>query len=148
MKKPGLRDKAERTREQRGVDLPPLVPIPKGRDRAASRRPLRSSRLGRRSGLVATEPYPTPRPALIIRPSYGPSNGAVAITPTDGSLRWRRSLGLSRQQGLRSFLVILEEELPHGVVLPVSPKPKPLSTNQGHPLSEDSPKGTLRKQGT
>jgi hypothetical protein len=49
-----------------------------GRHRAA---PLRSWPLGRRSGRVATEPYPPPRPSLIIRPSYGPGNDSVAISP-------------------------------------------------------------------
>jgi hypothetical protein len=66
-----------------------LVPIPKGKTGRHRAAPLRSWPLSRRSGRVATEPYPPPRPSLIIRPSDGPGNGAVAISPPDSSRRGR-----------------------------------------------------------
>src|SRR6185437_3868807 len=56
-----------------------FVPIPKERLGGIVPPLLRSWPLGRRSGRVATEPYPPPRPSSIVAPSIRSSNDFPAI---------------------------------------------------------------------
>src|ERR1700722_16305293 len=65
MEKPGSEDKVLHTRTG-SIDLPPSCQSRKGKTGRHRAAPLRSWPLGRRSGRVATEPYPPPRPLVIV----------------------------------------------------------------------------------
>jgi hypothetical protein len=60
-----------------------LVPIPKLECGAASCRPFWSWPLGRRSGRVATEPYPRPKPLAIVNSLGGINNWHEAVSQLD-----------------------------------------------------------------
>jgi hypothetical protein len=62
MEKPGLGDKVDCTPEQLGVDLSRRCQSRRGKTGRHRAAPLRSWPPGRRSGRVATEPYPPPGP--------------------------------------------------------------------------------------
>ena len=59
--------------------FPALVPIPQGQDRRHRAAPLRSWPPGRRSGRVATSPYPPPGSHSSIDSSNHPDNGSAVI---------------------------------------------------------------------
>jgi hypothetical protein len=82
---------------------------PEGKDRAASCRPLRSWSLGRRSGRVATLPYPPPRPSVMVSPPDNSGNDlvrqdsmAVRLASRAARLRSRAASSLRSRDGLGS----------------------------------------------
>ena len=83
-----------------GVDLPPSCQSRKGKTGRHRAAPLRSWPLGRRSGRVATEPYPPPRPSFIIGPPNGSGNDLGGDQPAGrlasraAFLRWRAASSL------------------------------------------------------
>src|SRR6478752_4058892 len=96
MEKPGLRDKEDCTLDQI-ASICRLRANPEGeRQSGIVPPPLRSWPLGRRSGRVATAPYPPPRPSSIVALPDDPGNGLAARAQTAGRLAARAALLRSR----------------------------------------------------
>src|SRR3954451_15772011 len=85
MEKPGLGDKVDCTLDQTASICRLRANPERERQGGIVPPPLRSWPLGRRSGRVATEPYPPPRPSSIVGPSDGPGNDSLPLSSWTGS---------------------------------------------------------------
>jgi hypothetical protein len=95
MEKPGSEDKVDCTPEQ-AASICRLGANPeRERQGGIVPPPLRSWPLGRRSGRVATEPYPPPRPFVIIAPPNESGNGLIHQVEATDRLASRAALLLS-----------------------------------------------------
>src|SRR6516165_10525977 len=108
MEKPGLGEKVECTQEQTGR-FSALVPIPKGKDRAASCRPPSVLAPGSALGSCRHGALSSARAALILRPSDGPGNRLTGIRHRTGPAR--RAGGLPPLAGGIELAVPLGEDL-------------------------------------
>src|SRR5436853_7655814 len=82
MEKPWLGDKVDCTLDQMASICRLRANPERERQGGIVPPPLRSWPLGRRSGRVATEPYPPPRPSSIVGPPRDAGNDPTEIRPT------------------------------------------------------------------